>query len=141
MSQRIHGDGTPIGSATNKRRSSVSDAGLLSVSGSFLDCTATPEKHDGSKVITTTLDQDLSHELPSAKTMSMRRNHFMDFFHTESNYVGILETICKVFKEPLEKMLEENPEDSLLNQTELKGIFSNFQPIYEVHMNMLNTLK
>lgn len=73
--------------------------------------------------------------------MSMRRNHFMDFFHTESNYVGILETICKVFKEPLEKMLEENPEDSLLNQTELKGIFSNFQPIYEVHMNMLNTLK
>ncbi|XP_063700472.1 protein ECT2 isoform X2 [Culicoides brevitarsis] len=139
LSQRILGDGTPVGSGTNKRRSSVSDAGLLSVSGSFLDCTATPEKHDGSKVIIT--DKDSSHELPSAKQMSMRRNHFMDFFHTESNYVGILETICKVFKEPLEKMLEENPEDSLLNSTELKGIFSNFLPIYEVHMKMLNMLK
>lgn len=72
--------------------------------------------------------------------MSMRWNHFMDFFNTESNYVKILETICKVFKEPLEKMLDVTPEDSLLNQTELKGIFSNFLPIYEVHVNMLNTL-
>lgn len=29
---------------TLKRRSSVSDAGLLSVSGSFLDCTVSPDK-------------------------------------------------------------------------------------------------
>lgn len=29
---------------TNKRRSSISDAGLLSISGSYLDCTVTPEK-------------------------------------------------------------------------------------------------
>lgn len=30
--------------ALHKRRSSVSDAGLLSISGSFLDCTVSPEK-------------------------------------------------------------------------------------------------
>jgi hypothetical protein len=30
--------------ALHKRRSSVSDAGLLSMSGSFLDCTISPEK-------------------------------------------------------------------------------------------------
>lgn len=30
--------------ALHKRRSSISDAGLLSVSGSFLDCTASPDK-------------------------------------------------------------------------------------------------
>lgn len=30
--------------ALNKRRSSISDAGHLSVSGSFLDCTASPDK-------------------------------------------------------------------------------------------------
>lgn len=65
----------------------------------------------------------------------------MDFFHTESNYVGILETIRKVFQEPLEKMLEDNPEDSLLNSTELNGIFKDFLPIYNVHMKMLETLK
>lgn len=30
--------------AVHKRRSSISDAGHLSVSGSFLDCTTSPEK-------------------------------------------------------------------------------------------------
>jgi len=30
--------------ALHKRRSSISDAGLLSMSGSFLDCTVSPEK-------------------------------------------------------------------------------------------------
>lgn len=34
--------GAGVSPATNKRRSSVSDAGLLSVSGSFLDCTNSP---------------------------------------------------------------------------------------------------
>ena len=31
--------------ALHKRRSSISDAGHLSVSGSFLDSTASPDKH------------------------------------------------------------------------------------------------
>lgn len=48
----------------------------------------------------------------------------------------------KLFKLPLEKMAEENPDQAdLLNVTELKSIFGNFLPIYEVHKKMLNRLQ
>lgn len=87
------GEGTPLG--TGKRRSSVSDAGLLSVSGSFLDCTTSPDKHEGSKKNVIAEAVDVSIDQP-IKSQSMRHNHFMDFFHTESNYVGILDTIVNV---------------------------------------------
>ncbi|XP_049291037.1 protein ECT2 isoform X2 [Anopheles funestus] len=139
LSQRTPADGggTPLG--VGKRRSSVSDAGLLSVSGSFLDCTASPDKHESSKKnIIPEATSKPANEQP-AKTQSMRHNHFMDFFHTESNYVGILDTIVKLFKEPLEEMVEnENP---LLNKSELRSIFGNFLPIHDVHKRMLDRLK
>ncbi|XP_053689992.1 protein ECT2 [Sabethes cyaneus] len=132
------GDGTPLGAG--KRRSSVSDAGLLSVSGSFLDCTTSPDKHEGSKKNIITETVDVSIEQP-AKGQSMRYNHFTDFFRTESNYVGILDTIVNLFKVPLEEMIEKEPENALLNKSELKAIFSNFLPIHDVHKRMLNRLK
>lgn len=44
MSQKSTADAVTL--SAGKRRSSVSDAGLLSVSGSFLDCTASPDRHD-----------------------------------------------------------------------------------------------
>lgn len=83
-------DTTPRGSG--KRRSSVSDAGLLSVSGSFLDYTASPSalKIDVNKE---QLETSVEH-VPKKK--SMRYNHFIDLFGTESNYVGILHTIVSV---------------------------------------------
>ncbi|XP_055608049.1 protein ECT2 isoform X2 [Uranotaenia lowii] len=132
------GEGTPLG--TGKRRSSVSDAGLLSVSGSFLDCTTSPDKHEGSKKNLIAESADASIDQP-IKSQSMRHNHFMDFFHTESNYVGILDTIVNLFKVPLEEMSEKDPENALLNKSELKSIFSNFLPIHDVHKRMLNRLK
>ncbi|XP_065079116.1 protein ECT2 isoform X3 [Ochlerotatus camptorhynchus] len=132
------GEGTPLG--TGKRRSSVSDAGLLSVSGSFLDCTTSPDKHEGSKKNVIAEAVDVSIDQP-IKSQSMRHNHFMDFFHTESNYVGILDTIVNLFKVPLEDMAEKDPENALLNKSELKSIFSNFLPIHDVHKRMLNQLK
>lgn len=94
FSQRIQFEGTPIGSG--KRRSSVSDAGLLSVSGSFFDCTTSPDKLETGK-----LHNEVHIETPAVcettpAKKSMRFNHFMDFFSTESNYVGILDTIVKV---------------------------------------------
>uniref|UniRef100_A0A182WL58 Pebble n=1 Tax=Anopheles minimus TaxID=112268 RepID=A0A182WL58_9DIPT len=139
LSQRTPADGgggTPLG--VGKRRSSVSDAGLLSVSGSFLDCTASPDKHECSKKNIIPEATKPANEQP-AKTQSMRHNHFMDFFHTESNYVGILDTIVKLFKEPLEEMVEnENP---LLNKSELRSIFGNFLPIHDVHKRMLDRLR
>lgn len=75
--------------SANKRRSSVSDAGLLSLTGSFLDYTGSPiVKHD-SKEANTSIEH-------APKKKSMRYNHFMDLFGTESNYVGILHTIVTV---------------------------------------------
>lgn len=132
------GEGTPLGAG--KRRSSVSDAGLLSVSGSFLDCTTSPDKHEGSKKNINVEPANASGEQP-IKSKSMRHNHFMDFYHTESNYVGILDTIVNLFKVPLEEMIEKDPDNALLNKSELKSIFSNFLPIHDVHTRMLNRLK
>lgn len=124
---RIVLDGTPA--SAGKRRSSISDAGLLSES--LIDYTASPDKSESVK-----------EDVNDYKKFSMRHNYFMDFYHTESNYVGILETIFKLFKVPLEKMAEENPEQSdLLNKSEVKSIFSNFLPIYQVHKKMLNSLQ
>uniref|UniRef100_A0A182PVP0 Pebble n=1 Tax=Anopheles epiroticus TaxID=199890 RepID=A0A182PVP0_9DIPT len=133
LSQRTpaDGSGTPLG--VGKRRSSVSDAGLLSVSGSFLDCTVSPDKHESSKksvIPDAAKSSSGEQQQQPAKTQSMRHNHFMDFFHTESNYL---------FKEPLEDMVEtENP---LLNKSELRSIFGNFLPIHDVHKRMLDRLR
>lgn len=94
FSQRLQREGTPI--TCGKRRSSVSDAGLLSVSSSFFDCTTNSDKLETVKILT---EADITNECdqtPAKTQFSMRFNHFMDFFNTESNYVGILETIMKV---------------------------------------------
>jgi len=44
-----------------------------------------------------------------------------------------------VYKEPLEEMIDK--EDCLLNNTEIKIIFGNVLPIYQVHREMLEELK
>ncbi|XP_032290322.1 protein ECT2 isoform X3 [Drosophila virilis] len=134
FSQRIQLEGTPLG--TGKRRSSVSDAGLLSVSNSFFDCTTSPDKLENDKLLLH-VEPEASEATPTKK--SMRFNHFMDFFTTESNYVGILDTILNLFKNKLEELAETN--DSLLNKSEIKSIFGNFLPIHEVHQSMLEHLR
>lgn len=128
---RVVLESTP-GSA-NKRKSSTSDGGILS--DSLIDCTTSPDKNDSVK-----LYENVSPAV-DVKKFSMRRNHFMDFYHTESNYVSILETIVNLFKNPLEKIAEENPDQhDLLNKSELKSIFGTFLPIYEIHKKMLTKL-
>ena len=75
----------------HRRRSSVSESGLLSLSGSFLDATS-PEKVGTVDLnVTVPTPQDL-------KTMSPRHQVFMELLHTEMNYVEILETIVEVRK-------------------------------------------
>ncbi|XP_058055313.1 protein ECT2 [Anopheles bellator] len=137
LSQRIPAEGTPL--SVGKRRSSVSDAGLLSVSGSFLDCTNSPDKHEASKRNVISEAGEAPLEQQPAKKQTKRYHYFTDFFHTESNYVGILESIVKLFKEPLEEMVESD--NALLNKSELRSIFGNFLPIYEVHKGMLARLQ
>ncbi|KAK0172341.1 hypothetical protein PV328_005674 [Microctonus aethiopoides] len=118
--------------AVHKRRSSISDAGHLSVSGSFLDCTASPDKQ--------LLDEVEAVNTESArKNLSPRHQVFLELVQTESNYVGILSTIMTLFKSPLEDYIETTNE--LLNSTEAKIIFGNFPPIYEVHKKMLEELR
>lgn len=76
---RIVLEGTP--SSAGKRRSSISDAGILSES--LIDYTPSPDKNDSVK----TLGDEISLS-ETAKKFSMRHNHFMDFYHTVS------ETVC-----------------------------------------------
>ncbi|KDR08513.1 protein ECT2 [Zootermopsis nevadensis] len=116
--------------ALHKRRSSVSDAGLLSTSGSFLDCTISPEKQPDEV-------EAVRGETPR-KIQSPRHQVFAELVQTESNYVGILHTIMSMFKQPLEDLSES--EGQLLNNTELKIIFGNLPRIYEVHKQMLEEL-
>ncbi|XP_076289623.1 protein ECT2-like isoform X3 [Lasioglossum baleicum] len=118
--------------ALHKRRSSISDAGLLSVSGSFLDCTASPDKPLLDEVEAVSTDS-------SRKNLSPRHQVFLELVQTESNYVGILSTIMTLFKSPLEDLIDTS--DELLNGTEAKIIFGNFPPIYEVHKKMLEELR
>ncbi|XP_055380892.1 protein ECT2 [Condylostylus longicornis] len=135
--QRLLPDKSVIG--TNKRRSSITDGGLLSASNSFLDYTVSPDKyHDSGVCNKTTNENDVVVE-PSPKNRSMRYNHFMDFYNTESNYVGILSTVKNIFKTPLEERAETN--DALLNKSEVKAIFGNFTHISDVHKSMLERLK
>lgn len=74
---------------------------------------------------------------PKSKKRSMRFNHFMDLFSTETNYVRILNLIMTEFRKPLEEMIGKKDEE-LINKSELRAIFSNFLPILDVHTRMLD---
>ncbi|XP_053601541.1 protein ECT2 isoform X3 [Plodia interpunctella] len=124
--------------ALHKRRSSVSDAVLLSLSGNLLDCTPSP---DGKQ----RLEESEVPDNVVRKLLSPRQQVFMELLQTESNYVGILHTIVTLFKQPLEEMTEEDTSNGksqpLLNNTELRNIFGNLPPIYELHQRMLEDLR
>ncbi|XP_049822785.1 protein ECT2 isoform X2 [Aethina tumida] len=110
----------------HKRRSSISDAGLLSCSGSFLDFTHSPDASGAAGA------EPPVPETPK-KQLTARHQVFLELVHTERNYVGILETILNLFK----KELEEMPDDTaLLNNTELNLIFGKLPLIYEAHSLM-----
>ncbi|XP_071568146.1 protein ECT2 isoform X7 [Temnothorax nylanderi] len=101
-----------------------------SVSGSFLDCTASPDK------------QLLDEHLPITyvqENLSQRHKVFLELVETEGNYVGILNTIMTLFKLPLENLIGKSGKE-LLNSTEVKIIFGNFPPIYETHKQLLEAL-
>ncbi|KAL9906287.1 protein ECT2 isoform X1 [Glossina fuscipes] len=130
----LQSEGSP--SASKQRHSS--DAHLLSVSsGSFFDCTSSPDKLE-TGIILNEPESSVCEETP-AKKCSMRFNHFMEFYTTESNYVGILDTIVNLFKNPLEMSVKNN--DALLSKSKIKAIFGNFLPIHEVHQSMLERLR
>ncbi|XP_025268888.1 protein ECT2 isoform X3 [Camponotus floridanus] len=110
-----------------------------SVSGSFLDCTASPDKQllDGIPEVETVDTENL----PNVReNLSKRHQVFLELVETEANYVGILNTIMMLFKLPLENLVGKSGKE-LLNSTEVKIIFGNFPPIYDVHKQLLEALR
>ncbi|XP_072745847.1 uncharacterized protein Pbl isoform X2 [Anoplolepis gracilipes] len=110
-----------------------------SVSGSFLDCTASPDKQllDGIPDVETVDTENL----PKVReNLSKRHQVFLELVETEANYVGILNTIMTLFKLPLENLVGKSGKE-LLNSTEVKIIFGNFPPIYDVHKQLLEALR
>ncbi|XP_018047077.1 PREDICTED: protein ECT2 isoform X3 [Atta colombica] len=106
-----------------------------SVSGSFLDCTASPDKQLLDEVESVAIEH-----LPIVKeNLSQRHKVFLELVETEANYVGILNTIMTLFKLPLENLIGKSGKE-LLNSTEVKIIFGNFPPIYDVHKQLLEAL-
>ncbi|XP_018317269.1 protein ECT2 [Mycetomoellerius zeteki] len=111
-----------------------------SVSGSFLDCTASPDKQ-----LLDEVESVATEHLPIVKeNLSQRHKVFIELVETEANYVGILNTIMTLFKLPLENLIgksgKEKKMKELLNSTEVKIIFGNFPPIYDVHKQLLEAL-
>ncbi|XP_029661055.1 protein ECT2 isoform X5 [Formica exsecta] len=109
-----------------------------SVSGSFLDCTASPDKQlDGIPEVETVDTENLQ---KVRENLSKRHQVFLELVETEANYVGILNTIMMLFKLPLENLIGKSGKE-LLNSTEVKIIFGNFPPIYDVHKQLLEALR
>ncbi|XP_029345001.1 protein ECT2 isoform X2 [Acyrthosiphon pisum] len=122
-------------SRPSKRRSSAANTldGLRLSCGSFLNFTNSPDHPSPLKL---PRDQDL---VIKDKPFSPRYQVFSELLQTEINYVGVLNTIITVYKEPLEEIIDKK--DCLLNNTEIKIIFGNVLPIYQVHREMLEELK
>ncbi|KAJ3655016.1 hypothetical protein Zmor_014162 [Zophobas morio] len=118
-------------SASRRKRKRLHEAVLSlthqqsPVSGSFLDCTASPDKAlvDGTEPAIDT----------PRKGSTARQQVFLELLQTECNYVHILHTIMTMFKKHLEEMPEE---EALINNTELNLIFGKVPAIYETHVRM-----
>ncbi|XP_066266141.1 protein ECT2-like isoform X1 [Branchiostoma lanceolatum] len=127
-----------------KRRSGAGPGGndakaMLSMSGSFLDYTETPEHilDDDDLGLD---DSPLPTPVPPTpqKPLSARHQRVMELTQTEKNYVNILQTIVRVFKEPLEN------KDQLgglpLAAEEVKTIFGSIPEILDVHTKLRDSL-
>ncbi|XP_064615176.1 protein ECT2-like [Liolophura sinensis] len=104
---------------------------------SFLDASGTPEKSSFLQDTT----QPLADSPPKPQSTTKASPRFQvvtELLQTEKNYVGILETILKVFKEEIEKPSQYN--GPLLKPQESKIIFGNIPPIYEVHCKIRDEL-
>ena len=69
------------------------------------------------------------------RNMTARQQVFHELVQTEANYTAILKTILDVFKKNLDDPNLKGGQ--LLNQTEIKIIFGNLPPIYDIHSKML----
>lgn len=124
-------------------RSSVGGYNSFSnVLSPMLDYSRSPDSMscmlDKQQVSRTQSVSNIVEEEPDLSKITARHRASLELLQTEKNYVRILETIVNLFKVPL-----ENPDttDPILPMTEVKIIFGNLAPIYEVHKRMLENLE
>ncbi|KAF0304718.1 Protein ECT2 [Amphibalanus amphitrite] len=72
------------------------------------------------------------------RSMSPRQQVFHELLQTETNYVKVLHTVVTLFKEPLEGA--DQVGGPLLEPPDIKIIFGNIPPIYEVHCQLRDDL-
>lgn len=120
----------------NKRK--TSDVAKLSISGSFLDATLSPEKTFLDVSTDAGLNDSTIKSPIDLRNQSPRQQVCTELLQTETNYVGILHTILTVFKEPLEK--QDQLGGPLIAPAEAKMIFGNLPPIYEAHQKIRTEL-
>nr|AUG84409.1 ECT2 [Platynereis dumerilii] len=123
---------------TNTKRRS-NEVGHMSVSGSFLDATA-----DMSLPVSTPTDKDAGKENESTPKgnvgkMSPRYLTIRELLQTEKNYVAIMQTVLKTFRDEIIK--PDQPGGPLLDPTDVKMIFGKIPPIYEVHTKIRDELE
>ncbi|XP_048109421.1 protein ECT2 isoform X3 [Alosa alosa] len=95
--------------------------------GSLLDISNTPET---CKTLGEMAKPSKS-STPALPKQSARWQVSKELYQTESNYVGILDTVLQLFKDPLEK--EGQVGGPILAQEEIKTIFGSIPEIYDVH--------
>ncbi len=73
-----------------------------------------------------------------SKTKSKTYYICLELFETETNYVRILKSIIRVFREPLKN---HQMDGHFPNEIEIKTIFGCLPPIIEVHEKVLSKLE
>ncbi|XP_032231100.2 protein ECT2 [Nematostella vectensis] len=117
----------------NKRKS----GDLLSASG-YLDSLVSPNTpNTRSDTPSGTISPQATPKPVPPKPLSARQQVVMELLQTETNYVGILSTILKVFKEPL----ETDPRGPIIPQEDIKTIFGSVPDILDVHTKMMHELE
>lgn len=117
-----------------KRRSSEQLSGISISPNSFLDASRTPDKSD----ISENFENTENRQQVAPGKLSKRQQVVMELLHTETNYVTILHTIIHTFKEQIEKPGQYN--GPILALQDIKTIFGNIPPIYDIHCKLRDDL-
>lgn len=126
--------------SSRARRASTGYNSFSNVLSPMLDYSRSPDSMSNILERQVSRAQSVSCIIEEQQDMSKitaRHRACLELLQTERNYVKILETIVNLFKVPL-----ENPDsiDPILPMTDVKIIFGNLTPIYEVHKRMLSNL-
>ncbi|CAG2211731.1 ARHGEF31 [Mytilus edulis] len=101
------------------------------MSGSKSHASNTPDKSD-------VFSESIESYKEKIPKMSPRLQVVTELLQTEKNYVGILHTVINTFKTEIEKSNQYN--GAILGAQEVKLIFGNIPPIYEVHCKIRDSL-